>query len=296
MSHQPPHLAALPAAGWACDASCILQTRRLEALSKQKSRQPAAQQQQAAAAPLVGPSAAAAAAAAEGPPQFPYIALSHAGTPHIASRLQLAAPTACKGNLEDVLEGLMRPHMPVPVAQSTIASRVAADKAVTLINPTGRVNLAKPSASRRGQRQLLACKLLPRAQRAQLGALPKSGIDYSAMLALHDLWCRYTGGVLASAAPEAVQRLLNSLDWHGALVRVVGSSNPMYVHRVGVVAKATHSTFVLVSDDGRSSTVPLRGSNFECTMECGGRIMHVALSGDTLKTLKCAEKVDTDGG
>lgn len=246
----------------------------------------------------MGPSAAAAAtAAAEGPPQFPYVALTPAGTPHIASRLQLAAPTACKGNLEDVLEGLMRPHMPLPVAQSMIASRVAADKAVTLINPTGRVNLAKPSASSRGQRQLLACKLLPRAQRAQLAALPKSGIEYSAMLALHDLWCRYTSGMLASAAaPEAAERLLDSLDWHGALVRVVGSSNPMYVHRVGVVAKATHSTFVLVSDEGRSSTVPLKGSSFECTLECGGRVMHVVLSGGTLKTLKCAEKVDTDGG
>jgi RNase P/RNase MRP subunit p29 len=177
-----------------------------------------------------------------------------------------------------------------------IASRVPADKAVTLINPTGRVNLAKPSASSRGQRQLLAGKLLPRAQRAQLAALPKSGIDYSAMLALHDLWCQYASSVLASAAPETSERLLNSLDWHGALVRVVGSRNPIYVHRVGVVAKATHSTFVLVSDDGRSSTVPLKGSSFECTLECGGRVMHVLLSGDTLKTLKCAEKVDADVG
>lgn len=267
--------------------------RRLEALNKHKARQvPASQQQQAAATPqaLTGPSPA----AAEGPSQFPFAPLP-AGTPCVASRLQLAAPAACKGNVEDVLEGLMRPHMPLPVAQSMIASRVPADKAVTLINPTGRVNLAKPSASSRGQRQLLAGKLLPRAQRAQLAALPKSGIDYSAMLALHDLWCQYASSVLASAAPEASERLLNSLDWHGALVRVVASRNPIYVHRVGVVAKATHSTFVLVSDDGRSSTVPLKGSSFECTLECG-RVMHVLLSGDTLKTLKCAEKVDADVG
>jgi RNase P/RNase MRP subunit p29 len=125
----------------------------------------------------------------------------------------------------------------------------------------------------------------------QVAALPKSGIDYGAMLALHDLWCKYAGGVLNSAAPEHFERLLNTIDWQGALVRVVASKNPIYVHRVGVVAKATHTTFVLVSDDGRSSVVPLKGSRFECSIDCG-RMVHVALSGDSSKTLKCGEKVD----
>lgn len=209
---------------------------------------------------------------------------------HVTSRLQVPAQTACKGNIEDVLDMLMQPHMPLTVAHSMVAGRLPADKAVTLVNPTGRVNLAKPSSSSKGQRQLLASKLLPRAQRVQLAAFPKSGIDYGAMLALHDLWCKYAGGVLANAATESFERVLSTLDWHGALVRVVASKNPIYVHRVGVVAKATHSTFVVVSDDGRSSIVPLKGSRFECSVDCG-RIVHVVLSGDNLKALKCAEEV-----
>jgi RNase P/RNase MRP subunit p29 len=185
----------------------------------------------------------------------------------------------------------MQPHMPFHVAQSKIAARLATDKAVVLVNPTGRINLAKPSSSTKGQRQLLATKLLPRAKRMQLAALPKSGIDYEAMLALHDLWCKYASGVLTSASPENVERLLNVIDWHGALIRVVASKNPIYLHRVGVVAKATHSTFVLVSDDGHSSIVPLKGSSFDCSIDCG-RIVHVTLSGDSSNALNCAEKND----
>jgi RNase P/RNase MRP subunit p29 len=171
-------------------------------------------------------------------------------------------------------------------AQQMIAVRTASDKAVTLVNPTGRVNLARPSASSRVQRQQLAGKLLPRAQRTQLAALPKSGIDYGAMMALHDLWSKYVSGVLANVGPESLERLLQTLDWHGALVRVVASKNPIYVHRAGIVAKATQDTFVLVSDYGRSSIIPLKGSSFECSFECG-HMLHVMLSGDSLKALKC---------
>jgi RNase P/RNase MRP subunit p29 len=180
----------------------------------------------------------------------------------------------------------MVPQMSRSVAQQMIAVRTASDKAVTLVNPTGRVNLARPSASSRGQRQQLSGKLLPRAQRAQLAALPKSGIDYGAMMALHDLWCKYVSGVLTNASPDSMDRLLQAIDWHGALVRVVASKNPIYVHRVGIVAKATQNTFVVVSDDGRSSIVPLKGSSFECSFECG-QMLHVLLSGDSLKVLKC---------
>lgn len=228
------------------------------------------------------------------PPTFPYVPLSASSQPtsHIASRLQLPAAAACQGNVEDILKDLMQPHMPLPVAQTMIATRTAADKAVILINPTGRINLARASSSSRGRQQRLSSKLLPRAQRVQLSALPKSGIDYAAMLSLHDLWARYAGGVLSGAqTAEAFERFLNTLDWHGALVRVVACRNPIYLHRAGVVAKATHSTFELVSDDGRSSTVPLKGSSFECSVDCG-RTVHVVLSGDNLKALKCVEKVE----
>lgn len=226
-------------------------------------------------------------------PEFPYQPLAStlsANSQGIAARLQLPGPTRCKGNLEDALEALMVPHMPLPIAQSMIASRTAADKAVVLVNPTGRVNLARPSASSKGQRQLLAGKLLPRAKRAQLSALPHSGIDYGPMLALHDLWCKYVSGVLSNATADNFERVLRTVDWHGALLRVVGSSNPIYLHRVGVAAKVTLNTFVLVSDDGRRSVIPLKGSTFECSVDCSGRLVHLVLSGDTSKSLKCVEK------
>jgi RNase P/RNase MRP subunit p29 len=178
--------------------------------------------------------------------------------------------------------------MPLPVAQSMIASRTAADKAVVLVNPTGRINLAKPSGSSKGQRQLLADKLLPRAQRVQLCALPKTGIDYRALLSLHELWCKYVGGVLSKATADSFGRLLHTLDWHGALVRVVACRNSIFKHRAGIVAKATQNAFVIVSDDGRSSIVPLKGSSFDCGVECG-RVVHLRLSGDNLKSLQCEQ-------
>lgn len=278
--------------------------RRLEVLAaQQSSRRPPAQGHtqglRTAGVPAAKPSAPsnigqpAAASVDEqgGPPQFPYLPLesSSVSTAHVAAKLRLPAVAAFKGNLEDALEALMLPHMPLPVAQSMIASRTAADKAVVLVHPTGRINLARPSSSSKGQRQLLSAKLLPRAKRAQLCALPGAGIDYTAMLSLHDLWCKYASGVLANAAPGTLDRFLQSLDWHGALLRVVSSKNPIYVHRAGIVAKATSNTFVLVSDDGRSSIIPLKGSSFECSIDCG-RVVDVILEGDNLKSLKCAEK------
>lgn len=192
--------------------------------------------------------------------------------------------------IEDALEALMVPHMPPHTARSMITSRITAEKAMILSNPSsGKVNLARPSAAARGRRQRLADKLMPRSQRVQLTALSASGINYAAMLALHDLWCKYAAGVLAGRSGDSLAAVLQSLDWHGALVRVTSSTNPIYTHRAGIIAKATTSTFVLVFEDGRSSIVPLKGSCFECSIHVGEAVHTVSITGDSARTLKCTQ-------
>jgi RNase P/RNase MRP subunit p29 len=226
---------------------------------------------------------------------------------HVASRLQLppaaTQPPAAGNNissssrLDDALERLMAPHMPPPTARAMIAGRLAPDKAVILSNPAGRVNLARPSAAARGRRRQLADRLLPRAQRSALAHLPASGVDYSALLALHDLWAKYAGELLAHRRGAALAGVLQALDWHGALLRVVASSNPAHTHRAGIVAKATARTFVLVSEDGRSSTIPLKGSCFACAIPCGQQaLLNVSITGDSAHTLKFSLEEEEEGG
>jgi hypothetical protein len=44
---------------------------------------------------------------------------------------------------------------------------------------------------------------------------------------------------------------------------------------------------VLVSDDGRASVVPLKGSCFEACIQCGSAVHTARITGDSARALKC---------
>lgn len=214
---------------------------------------------------------------------FPYNPLSSI-LPNVLAvgKLQLPARGGCPGTMEDVLEQLMTPNMPPHIARNMIATRTV-DKSVVLDNPTAKLNITKPSKAGKGSRQQLASKLLPRAQRRELSELPTAGMDFAALTALHDLWGKYMSDLLAGK-PD-VERLLQTADWHGAILTVSSSKNAIYTGRSGIVAKATANTFVLVGSDGCSSLIPLKGSVFVCVVP--GVNLAVEVTGSSQSKLQC---------
>eukprot|EP00878_Enallax_costatus_P012218 GHUV01012761.1.p1 GENE.GHUV01012761.1~~GHUV01012761.1.p1 ORF type:complete len:330 (+),score=97.52 GHUV01012761.1:104-991(+) len=221
---------------------------------------------------------------------FPYNPLISTQTAHAAGKLLIPASSSCTGNVEDCLEQLMTPNMPQHIARNMIATRTV-DKSVVLDNPTAKLNITKPSNASRGRRQQLASKLLPLAKRRELSQLPASGLDFGALTALHDLWGKYVCDLLVGK-PD-IERLLQTADWHGAILTVADSKHKIYIGRSGIVAKATANTFVLVSTDGRSSIVPLKGSVFECIVP--GVNLPVSLTGSSQTKLQCIIKASNTG-
>jgi RNase P/RNase MRP subunit p29 len=162
-----------------------------------------------------------------------------------------------------------------------ISSRTI-DKSVVLDNPTAKLNITRPGKGRRQQQ--LTAQLLPRKQRAALCQLPPTGLDYAALLPLHELWGKYAAEqLLHKAEPE---RLLQGLDWHGAVLRVTSCKNPIYAGRAGIVAKATTNTLVIVAPDGCSSVVPLKGAVFECAVPGLEQPVQLSSSG-SIAALQC---------
>eukprot|EP00879_Flechtneria_rotunda_P030833 GHRR01033525.1.p1 GENE.GHRR01033525.1~~GHRR01033525.1.p1 ORF type:complete len:188 (+),score=53.15 GHRR01033525.1:490-1053(+) len=176
----------------------------------------------------------------------------------------------------------MFPNMPAATARNMIATRTA-DKSVILDNPTAKLNITKPSKANRAHKQQLASKLLPCAERRKLSALPTSGLDYAAVLALHELWIKYITDLLAGK--QNMDRLVHTADWHGALLRVTAHKHALYEGRCGIVVKATANTFVLVDPDGRKNTVPIKGGIFENVLH--GLNVTVRLTGMSLAKLQC---------
>lgn len=218
---------------------------------------------------------------------FPYNSLS---ATYCGSKLLIPPSTKLTGTVEDLLEQLMTPNMPQNIARNMIATRTI-DKSVVLDNPSAKLNITKPSKACRGRWQQLAGKLLPRTKRRELSQLPTSGLSFGALTALHDLWGKYVTNLLVGK-PDT-QRLLQTADWHGAILTVIDSKNKIYAGRSGIVAKATTNTFVLVSTDGRSSVVPLKGSVFECVVP--GINLPVVMSGSSQLKLQCTFKTSSSG-
>jgi len=176
----------------------------------------------------------------------------------------------------------MVPNMPPTTARSMISTRTT-DKSVLLDNPTAKRNITRPQRNSKGRRQDLARSLLPREKRMQLSEVPASGFDYSALLPLHELWVNYVTNVL-SGKPEPEQ-LLSGLDWHGAVLRVTGCTDPRLSSCAGIVAKARANSMLLVEADGRTHNVPFKGTTFECLLPPNNTNM--VMSGANLGRLQC---------
>ncbi|KAF6266573.1 hypothetical protein COO60DRAFT_1265524 [Scenedesmus sp. NREL 46B-D3] len=213
---------------------------------------------------------------------FPYNPLPEAlAASQTAAKLQLRGAPGSDGSVEDLLEQLMTPNMAPYKARNVISSKTY-DKMVMLDNRSAKLNITRPSKGRRQQQ--LRAQLLPRTQRTALCQLPPTGLDYAALLPLHELWGKYAADQFAGKAePEP---LLQGLDWHGAVLRVTSCKNPIYAGRAGIVAKATANTFVLVAPDGRSSVVPLKGAVFECMVPGLAQAVQLSSTGG-MATLQC---------
>lgn len=77
--------------------------------------------------------------------------------------------------------------------------------------------------------------------------LPRS---YESLQPLHQLWAAYISRLVEGQPSDLAARLLGA-DYHGCLMSVERSPNPAWAGVAGIVAKATASTFQLVSQGNR---------------------------------------------
>jgi ribonuclease P protein subunit POP4 len=86
-------------------------------------------------------------------------------------------------------------------------------------------------------------------------------LRYSSFLPLHRLWQQYVAELLSlphSSLPAP--HLLMRADHHGAIITVLRSVCPTYLHVSGIVLQETAETWRIISEDDRQRVLRKRGS------------------------------------
>ncbi|CAO3581474.1 unnamed protein product [Absidia cylindrospora] len=94
--------------------------------------------------------------------------------------------------------------------------------------------------------------------------LNPAAIKYNNFVPLHQLWEGYMKDLLEHAAQDPqqfAQRLLKA-DFHGSILTVTKSKNPLYVGSTGIMIQETMNVFSIVTKDDKMKKIPKTGSIF----------------------------------
>ncbi|ORY94760.1 Rof/RNase P-like protein [Syncephalastrum racemosum] len=127
---------------------------------------------------------------------------------------------------------------------------------------------------RKKQRTKRSNRLNAKQQRElRLYEIEKEAHQYALFEQLHTLWEGYMAELYNMGPnPSLFAQKLLKADYHGAILKVVQSSNPSYVGLTGIVVKETLYTFVLITRENRLLRIPKQHAHFEMTVEaCHGK-------------------------
>lgn len=120
-----------------------------------------------------------------------------------------------------------------------------------------RRNIKKPSKKK--------TQCLTRREKKDLGfySMGRDNVKYKDILPMHQLWIEYINKVVdLTKVPSKTDRNWDSFtqsfykaDFHGAILSVIRSKCPSYVGKTGICIVDTRQTFVIVSDNDKTTTL-----------------------------------------
>ncbi|ORX57062.1 ribonuclease P protein subunit p29 [Hesseltinella vesiculosa] len=96
-----------------------------------------------------------------------------------------------------------------------------------------------------------------------------ASLQYDRLLPLHDLWKGYISELKGQGQPpqQFAQKLLKA-DFHGAIMTVVQSKNPVYVGMSGIMIQETMNLFSLLTKENELKKIPKDANIFRLEV-CG---------------------------
>ncbi|CAG7827060.1 unnamed protein product, partial [Allacma fusca] len=118
-----------------------------------------------------------------------------------------------------------------------------------------------------------------RKKRFRVSRTTPKQLKYSDFLELNSLWKAYVGDILGSDTRIGdIQQKLNRIDMHGADIKVSKSICDSLKNLEGIVVKETKNTFVIVTSDNETKTLPKCENFFQVILPDRG-VMEISGSG-----------------
>ncbi|KAI8140983.1 Rof/RNase P-like protein [Fennellomyces sp. T-0311] len=97
--------------------------------------------------------------------------------------------------------------------------------------------------------------------------IPK-GVKYDHFMPLHNLWQGYMKELYSQGqnTQQFGQKLLKA-DFHGAIVKVTKSSNPVLVSATGIVVQETQNLFKIITKEDRLKSIPKAKTVFQVELD-----------------------------
>jgi len=102
-------------------------------------------------------------------------------------------------------------------------------------------------------------------------------LKYQDFVDVHSLWNSYVADLCRfDKDTTEIQRKLNSMDLHGAFLKVVGSNCSSYEALEGIVIKETKNTFAIVTTRNITKTIPKAETTFDIKLENPSGMLRIA--------------------
>ncbi|KAI9272968.1 Rof/RNase P-like protein [Phascolomyces articulosus] len=104
----------------------------------------------------------------------------------------------------------------------------------------------------------------------QIYDIPKKGVKYELFEPLHNLWQGYMKELYSQGQSNSLQfaQKLLKADYHGAIIKVTKSSNPLLVGSTGIVIQETQNLFKIITKENKVKSIPKSKTVFQVELDC----------------------------
>ncbi|KAI9484801.1 Rof/RNase P-like protein [Zychaea mexicana] len=130
--------------------------------------------------------------------------------------------------------------------------------------------------------------------------IPKKGVKYAHFEPLHNLWQGYMKELYGQGQnPSQFAQKLLKADFHGAIIKVTKSNNPLLVGSAGIVVQETQNLFKIITQEDRLKSIPKGKTVFQveldacaCTLTLYGQQLLTRSAERAAKKFKAKPTID----
>ncbi|KAI7851737.1 Rof/RNase P-like protein [Circinella umbellata] len=97
--------------------------------------------------------------------------------------------------------------------------------------------------------------------------LPKKGVKYEYFEPLNKLWQGYMKELYGQGQQLQFPQKLLKADYHGAIIKVTKSSNPLLVGSTGIVIQETQNLFKIITKENKIKSIPKSKTVFQVELD-----------------------------